>query len=233
MDAAQAVAGCVLRYTAATTTWGALLLNLLAIDTAGERCSVALGVDDAVFDASRLVRRSHNEVLLEMVDGLFRSADLRPAALEGVCFNAGPASFTGVRLAAAAAQAIGFATGALVAPIRSSELLAAHAFAQGEEAVVTSTRSRAQLYYLAFFTKDGGCAQPDALMDAVPAWWQPGTCVAGQPPPWLDATVTAMVDERPAATLLGIGQARWPGGAFGPPERALPIYVSGDDPWRG
>lgn len=168
-----------------------------------------------------------------MIDGLIVSAGMRPASLDGVCFNAGPASFTGVRLAAAAAQAIGYATEALVAPVRSSEILAAHAAAQGLDTVVTCTRSRAMLYYLALYGPGGVCQQADALLDAAPTWWQPGMCVAGDPPPWLDVSAMAGTDERPAVTLLGIGRIRWQAEGYGPPERALPVYVRGDDPWRG
>ncbi len=208
-------------------------MKLLAIDTAGERCSVALGAGDDVYQDSRVVRRSHNDVLLAMIDGLFAKAGLQPAVLDGVCFNGGPASFTGVRLAAAAAQAIGYATDALVAAIPSSEILAAHAFEQGLPCVVTSTRSRAVLYYLALYDRHGGCLQADTLVDAAPAWWASGLGVAGDVPPWLESSAPVAIDVQPAVTLLHLGRTRWRNGGFGSPEQALPIYVRGDDPWRG
>ncbi len=204
-------------------------MNLLAIDTSSARCSLALALDDQVFEDTRTVSRKHNEVLLPMLDGLFSTAGCRPDRLQGVCFNAGPGSFTGVRLAAAAAQAVAFAADAGVAPIRSSALLAAWGHRQGVEQIVTSTRSRGQLYYLARYRQDIGCVNEDVLVESPPDWLAADAQIVGDRPPWLEsACLLETTDPSPARTLLDLARTV----DFLPPEQALPVYVQGDTPWK-
>ena len=208
-------------------------MNLLAIDTAGPVCSVALRVADAVIEDTRRVERRHNEVLLPMLEGLFDAAVLRPRDVDTVCFNAGPASFTGVRLAAATAQAVAYAADARVLPIRSSAVLAEGAL-PGDGQAVTSVRSRAALYYLALYERTDGlltCVREDELVDAPPAWLPAGLPLVGDAPPWLAGVAPLRPEASPASSLLARAAAQ-PQSAYLPPERALPVYVQGDNPWQ-
>ena len=79
---------------------------LLAIETSAVRGSVALLRDGRVVGERVLhVPRQHNELLLGEVSALLAAADIDSGALAALAFGYGPGSFTGVRLAAAAAQA--------------------------------------------------------------------------------------------------------------------------------
>ena len=90
------------------------MVNLLAIETSGAACSVALSLDGNRFSESEHVVKRHNEVLLPMLTALRERVSLDAAELaqliDGVAFGCGPGSFTGVRIAAAAAQAIALAS---------------------------------------------------------------------------------------------------------------------------
>lgn len=87
-------------------------MKALAFDTSTDACSVALLCDGRVVEDHRVERQAHARLLLAMIDGLLSDAGLGPEDLDAVVHGRGPGSFTGVRIAAAAAQGLAFAAGA-------------------------------------------------------------------------------------------------------------------------
>lgn len=86
---------------------------LLAIETAGSRCSAAVARAGRVLAAeSRSLRHGHGEVLMPMVDRVMTEAALSPRDLDIVAAAIGPGGFTGIRVGLAAARGIALATGA-------------------------------------------------------------------------------------------------------------------------
>ncbi len=128
-------------------------MKILALDTSTEYCSVALWLDGAVSDRCEKVGQRHSEVLLPMVDGLLRSADLRLADLDGIAFGAGPGSFTGVRIACSAAQGLALGADKPVSGICTLQALAEDA---GHERVIAVLDARmAEVYYAAYEKRQG------------------------------------------------------------------------------
>lgn len=84
-------------------------MKLLAFDTSTDACSMALQIDDQRRVDHRVVPQQHAQLLLPALDALLADAGLSPGALDGVVFGRGPGSFTGVRIAAAAAQGLAMA----------------------------------------------------------------------------------------------------------------------------
>ena len=84
-------------------------MRALAFDTSTDACSVALAVDGETLEDHRVERQAHARLLLPMIEGLLAEAGLAAASLDAVAFGRGPGSFTGVRIAAAAAQGLAFA----------------------------------------------------------------------------------------------------------------------------
>ncbi len=82
---------------------------LLALETSTRACSVALGGRECVYRRHREVERAHAELLLPMIDAVLDEAGIALTGLDAVVYGAGPGSFTGVRLAVAVAQGLGFA----------------------------------------------------------------------------------------------------------------------------
>ncbi len=84
---------------------------LLALDTAGPDCAVALACDDDIAPAvlSRRVERmgrGHAECLMPMVEATLAEAGRSFDNLDRIAVTTGPGSFTGVRIGIAAARAL-------------------------------------------------------------------------------------------------------------------------------
>ncbi len=103
-------------------------MKVLALDTATEACSAALWVDGNLTEHFEVAPQQHVRLLLPVVDQLMADAGIKPVDLNGVAFGCGPGSFTGVRIAVSAAQAIGFATGCPLVPVSTLAALAHRAF---------------------------------------------------------------------------------------------------------
>ncbi len=216
--------------------------NLLAIETSGAVCSVGLSVDGNRFIRSEHVEKKHNERLLPMLEQLLEEAGLdRPAFLEAidtVAFGRGPGSFTGVRIAAAAAQAIALAASADIVRVSSSEALAHAALAHLEDipGVVSAIRSRRDLYYLAAYARaESGvalreenvlCDSPAQIPDTPSSW-----PLVGERPDWWTGR-SADSPRADAGTLIEVAVRMLGSHESVPVEAGLPEYFSGDSPWR-
>ncbi|MAM37182.1 MAG: tRNA (adenosine(37)-N6)-threonylcarbamoyltransferase complex dimerization subunit type 1 TsaB [Erythrobacter sp.] len=101
-------------------------MRLLAIDTSGEACSVALFDGAKLIDARHeTIGRGHAERLVPMI------ADLpENGRSDRIMVSLGPGSFTGVRIGLAAARALGVAWNASVAGYPTLSLIAAIAQAE-------------------------------------------------------------------------------------------------------
>jgi tRNA threonylcarbamoyl adenosine modification protein YeaZ len=136
---------------------------LLAFDTSSAACTAALfdGAGACVASADEIIGRGHAERLVPMIAELMdgRSAD---RILVGV----GPGSFTGIRVAIAAAHGLAIGWGAKLAGMSSLALLAASAEAQGDVGTAV-LGGHGELFVQQF---DGVSLQPSSqIRNAVPA----------------------------------------------------------------
>ena len=92
---------------------------MLAFETSSREGSVALQVDGAVRQAPIATPRQQTEELLPLTAKLLNGAGLSLRDLDAIAFGRGPGSFTGLRIAAAAAQGLGMATGLPLLPVSS------------------------------------------------------------------------------------------------------------------
>ncbi len=157
-----------------------------------------------------------------------------------MAFGKGPGSFTGVRIAAAAAQAIAVASRSRIWRLSSSQVLAARALAAHAQlpGVVTSIRSRRDVFYLATYRNDAGfpvAEQPDALHQASPseAFYRRhvGWMVAGETAPWWRGLPCASLEDD-ASALLRVGERLMARTEGLDPADGLPEYLEGEAPWR-
>jgi tRNA threonylcarbamoyladenosine biosynthesis protein TsaB len=99
---------------------------VLALDSAGSICSVAVGLGEMVVAEGRIdTMHGQAEAILPLVDRTMREAGQVPAALDLVVATVGPGSFTGIRVGLAAARGIALATGARLLGVTSFDALAA------------------------------------------------------------------------------------------------------------
>lgn len=99
-------------------------MNLLAIETSTECCSVALSCGEEIVTRSEVAPRRHAELLLPMCEAVLAEAGLSRRQLDAIAAGRGPGAFTGVRLAISAAQGIALALDLPVIPVSSLAALA-------------------------------------------------------------------------------------------------------------
>jgi len=129
-------------------------MNLLAIETATECCSVALIAGGRLFERSELAPRRHAELLLPMCDDVLAEAGIARRDLDVLAVGRGPGAFTGVRLAVSAAQGIALALGIPVVPVSSLAALAMQAPDDGA-GVLAVIDARMGEVYAGLFRRDG------------------------------------------------------------------------------
>jgi tRNA threonylcarbamoyladenosine biosynthesis protein TsaB len=109
---------------------------LLAIETSGSACSVALAMSDAGAGrppAHEILATSHGHAtaLAPMIARIVRAAGVEPTALKAIAVSCGPGGFTGIRVGLATARAMALAIGCPVVGIGSFQALAATAMRSG------------------------------------------------------------------------------------------------------
>lgn len=105
---------------------------LLAIDTAGAACSVALWADGAVLAHEiAATRHGHAVALAPMLDRLAAATGTDFKAMGAVAVSCGPGGFTGMRVGLAMARALALAIGCPAIGIGSFQALAATAMRSG------------------------------------------------------------------------------------------------------
>ncbi|MDF2447422.1 MAG: tRNA threonylcarbamoyladenosine biosynthesis protein TsaB [Moraxellaceae bacterium] len=136
-------------------------MKLLALETATEACSVALSLDGRVIARFRHAPRLQTDLLLPMVEEVLAEAGITLAAVDALAYSRGPGAFTGVRIAAAAVQALAFARDLPVIPVSSLQTLAQGALrVHGAARVLAVFDARMNEVYAGAFVRDGALMQP-------------------------------------------------------------------------
>lgn len=129
-------------------------MNLLAIETATEACSVALVHGDQIIARSELAPRRHAELVLPMADALLAEAGLGRHALDAIAVGRGPGAFTGVRLGVSLAQGMALALDRPVITVSSLAALALEA-ERDDAAILAVIDARMGEIYAACYRSDG------------------------------------------------------------------------------
>ena len=108
---------------------------ILAFDTSSAACTAALFDDSGqcVARADEVIGRGHSERLVPMIGEL-----LGPAVPDEIIVGVGPGSFTGIRVAIAAAHGLAIGWGASLSGMSSLALIAAAAKSDGPVAVAVA-----------------------------------------------------------------------------------------------
>ena len=101
-------------------------MNILAVDTAGKTAGVALLQDDRLLYECYLdAGMTHSETIMPLIDNCLKFCHLTCADIDVYGVNAGPGSFTGLRIGLAAVKGLAFPRETLCAPVSTLEALAA------------------------------------------------------------------------------------------------------------
>lgn len=121
-------------------------MNLLAIETSTECCSVALLTGSVLLVRSEIAPRRHAELLLPMCEAVLAEAGTARRELDAIAVGRGPGAFTGVRLAISAAQGIALALDIPVLPVSSLAALALDAPDNGAPIVAVIDARMGEIY---------------------------------------------------------------------------------------
>jgi tRNA threonylcarbamoyladenosine biosynthesis protein TsaB len=216
--------------------------NCIAIETATSLCSVAACADERLEIIRLTDHRSSSRQLFKALGEVMERVGLVPEQLDCVAFGCGPGSFTGVRIAAAAAQGIAFAQSL---PVCRVSTLAAMAAAAGPSArsrpVAVCLDARQGEIYLGLYGWDAlgqpMALQPDALLQPEALMLDPvyGEVVAvgNGWSVWPDIQVrnkslvgVSLPEVWPdALAVLAIARGQFARGEFVAPAEAIPNYV--------
>jgi tRNA threonylcarbamoyl adenosine modification protein YeaZ len=141
---------------------------VLAIDTAGVDCSVALydGAAGKLLSAViETIGKGHAERLMAVIDEALAAAGLPLKAVERVAVVIGPGSFTGIRVGVAAARGLALALGIQSVGVTTLEVLArAHLAAHPDAPVIVAMDAKRNEIYAQAFAADGApISEPAAL----------------------------------------------------------------------
>jgi tRNA threonylcarbamoyladenosine biosynthesis protein TsaB len=212
-------------------------VNLFAVETSTELCSIALLRGSELFVEEVLAGNRHAEILVGLVERLFGRARLRPADMDAFAFGQGPGAFTGIRIACGLAQGLAFGADRPVVPVPS---LLALAEQSNERRVVAGLDARMGEAYLAAYARNGADwdeiiaprLATDGTLPPLPGrggWVATGSGFDSHA--WLrdayrDAVVMRLEGDLPrAGAVARIAARRFGRGAAIPAEQAAPLYL--------
>ena len=215
-------------------------MKLLALDTAGTRCSVALSVGNALQELDAPAERLQAEHVLPMVERLLSEAGLKLTDLDAIAFGRGPGAFTGLRVATSVAQGLAYGAGLPVVPVSDLAALAAAAVRvhRADRIMACLDARMHEVYWAAYEShpegltavSDEALSPPAEVMSPSAGPWfgaGPGWGVYGDA---LKLRISQLVGTDPAllptaGDVARLGQAALRKGLSVPPERALPVYL--------
>ena len=211
-------------------------MNLLAVETSTELCSVALLRGGELFVEEVLAENRHSELLAPMIRRVLGRARLAARQMDAFSFGQGPGSFTGIRIACGVVQGLAFAAGRPVVPVPS---LLALAEQSNEGRVVAALDARMGEAYLAAYARNGDDwdeVLAPRLADAATLPPLPGRRWAATGSgfdrhPWLrdfcrDSIEMRFEDDLPrAGSVARIAVRRFARGAGVSAEHAAPLYL--------
>lgn len=127
-------------------------MNLLAVETSTELCSVAVLRGADLFVEEALAENRHSELLVPMIHKVLGRSRLTARHMDAFGFGQGPGSFTGIRIACGIVQGLAFASQRPVVPVPS---LLALAEQTNEARVIAALDARMGEAYLAAYARNG------------------------------------------------------------------------------
>ena len=229
-------------------------VNLLGIETATDACSVALQLDGHIDQRHECNPRQHSRRLFPMLADLLNQRAPACLGLDAIVYGCGPGSFTGLRIAASAAQGLAFSLHLPVVPVSTLACQAAtarreNAVPQGAAILSLLDANIGQVYWALYRIDTAGleelmppavCA-PEALpvaviveqlAESVPLYHagSGATLVDGLPGLPVAARYADVLPE--ACDLLPFARIALAGGAAQAAADVSPIYVQDATRWK-
>ncbi len=219
------------------------MLNILAIETSSDACSLSLQYQDRTYTFHEVIPRRHTERLLIEIKKLLQEAGARLSDLDAIGVGCGPGSFTGIRLACSVAQGLAFSNDLKTIQVSSLEVLAHKIHSQFKpDQVISIVDARMNQLYLGKFSYHHS-GRMDSHLSVVKI--EDFTCEGlaqdvhfvgdgcGLVLEKIDRVSSKIHNNLPnAENLLGICLEKYEKGDVLEPEKLLPIYLSSEDQWK-
>jgi len=216
-------------------------MNLLAIDTATEACTVALQVDGRRVEQV-VPGRQHAERLLEQVNGLLSQQNIALSDMDALVWGRGPGMFTGLRIGAGVVQGLAYAIDRPVVCVSSLAVLAQAQVHSAEKILAAIDARMGQVYWAAYRAGERGVdamteeqvSDPSMVGDKLEGSYVGTGSGWDQHHERLAASLGSRLDrwvpqQYPAGdALLSLGEKLFAEGKAVPAFEALPVYVRDD-----
>ncbi|MCF6301530.1 MAG: tRNA (adenosine(37)-N6)-threonylcarbamoyltransferase complex dimerization subunit type 1 TsaB [Proteobacteria bacterium] len=131
-------------------------MNLLAIETSTENCSVGIFANHTIYQKSVIAPRKHAELVLPAIEDLLIQAKIAKKDLDGIVFGQGPGAFTGVRIAVSIVQGLALALDIPVLGVSTLETMAYNVYKKldtkpGSHILIANDARMGEAYHASFF----------------------------------------------------------------------------------
>ena len=216
-------------------------MNVLAIETATEYCSVALQTGNDVLSRHEHAPREHASLLLPWVDEILAAAQLSLSQMDAIAYGRGPGSFTSLRLGIGVVQGLAFGADLGVCGVSSLAALAqSYGSLEAGQSLLVATDARMQEVFTGRFTVSASTlVLPEGKELVVPPAEIPLTAA-----PCIGlgngfAAYADVISKRLDSSLLDKDSNCWPDarsvlklaftsieqGQLSEPDQALPVYI--------
>lgn len=211
-------------------------VNILAIETATNSCSVAVNSGDEVYQQQEIGQNVHSRVLLSMVEAVLNEAGLSVTELDAVAVSEGPGSFTGLRIGIGVAQGLAYGARCPMIGVSSLDALALQAGTMGNVKAGIDARM-GEIYWRDYEVTDKGLAYLGAAQVSEPqatgvdqGWQLVGNGWSAYVDQFAEMglQVPQMLDAQlyPAAkSVLALAQIKYEAGELVDAADFVPVYV--------
>ena len=122
---------------------------LLGIDTSTKICTCSIYDSEAgvIAETSLSVKKNHSNIVMPIVDNLFKISDLNIKDIDKIAVAIGPGSFTGVRIALGIAKGLAMALNKPLIAVNELDILEAIAGGNENEIIPLIDARKERVYY--------------------------------------------------------------------------------------
>ncbi|WP_144603891.1 tRNA (adenosine(37)-N6)-threonylcarbamoyltransferase complex dimerization subunit type 1 TsaB [Algoriphagus algorifonticola] len=130
---------------------------ILSIETATDKLSIALHQSGQLLSMKELNEKGvHAEKIMELIDEVLDTTNLRASDLKAVAVSEGPGSYTGLRIGVSTAKGIAFALGLPLITVNTLQALAYQAKEENEDfRIIAMLDARRMEVYSQVFSNEG------------------------------------------------------------------------------
>ena len=139
---------------------------ILGIDTSTKICACSIydSENGLVAETSLSVTKNHSNIVMPIIDNLFKISNLNINDIDKIAVAIGPGSFTGVRIALGLAKALAMALNKPLIAVNELDILEAIA-SQNEEEIIPLIDARKERVYFKYKNTYGDASLIDLISD--------------------------------------------------------------------